>query len=118
MEAQPSGVRLAFRTRATALELDLLRTRTILVGVPDRPDGMVDLLIDGHLMQQAATTGGDVVRVDPGTGHTERQRGSVGTVRFTGLPAGDKDVEIWLPHYERTEIVALRTDETARQPAP
>ncbi len=111
VEAQPSGVRLAFRTRATAVELDLLRTRTILAGVPDRPDGMVDLLIDGHLTQQVVTTGGDVVRVDPATGHTERQRGSVGTVRFTGLPAGDKDVEIWLPHYERTEIIALRTDD-------
>ncbi|WP_205390285.1 SGNH/GDSL hydrolase family protein [Mycolicibacterium hippocampi] len=111
VEAQPSGVRLVFRTRATAIELDLLRTRTILVGVPERPDGMVDLLIDGRLTQQVATTGGDVVRVDPATGHTESRRGSVGTVRFTGLSAQDKDVEIWLPHYERIEIVALRTDD-------
>ena len=111
VEAQPSGVRLAFRTRATAVELDLVRTRTILLGVPDRPDGMVDLLVDGRLTQQVATTGGDVVRIDPATGHTESQRGSVGTVRFTGLPARDKDVEIWLPHYERIEIVALRSDD-------
>lgn len=110
VEAQPSGVRLAFRTRATAVELDLLRTRTILVGVPDRPDGMVDLLVDGRLTHQVTTTGGDVVRVDPATGLTESQRGSVGTVRFTGLSAQDKDIEIWLPHYERTEIAGLRTD--------
>lgn len=110
VEAQPAGVRIAFRTRATALELDLLRTRTVLVGVPDRPDGVVDLLIDGQLTQQMATTGGDVVRIDPTTGSAEHVPGSVGTVRFTALPARDKDVEIWLPHYERTEIVALRTD--------
>ena len=118
VEAQPSGVRLVFRTRATAVELDLLRTRTILVGVPDRPDGTVDLLVDGSLTQQVRTTGGDVVRVDPATGHTERQRGSVGTVRFTGLSARDKDVEIWLPHYERTEIVALRTDDAITRTPP
>jgi hypothetical protein len=110
VEAQPAGVRLAFRTRAAAVELDLLRTRTVLLGVPDRPDGVVDLLVDGHLTQQMATIGGDVMRVDPTTGHTEIVRGSVATMRFTALPAQDKEVEIWLPYYERTEIVALRTD--------
>ncbi|MBJ7337490.1 SGNH/GDSL hydrolase family protein [Mycolicibacterium sp.] len=110
VEAQPAGVRMVFRTRATAVELDLLRTRTILLGVPDRPDGVVDLLVDGRLTQQMATTGGNVVRIDPTTGHSEIVRGSVATMRFTALPARDKDVEIWLPHYERTEVVAMRTD--------
>ncbi|MGH3642115.1 MAG: SGNH/GDSL hydrolase family protein [Mycobacterium sp.] len=109
-EAQPSGVRLVFRTRSTVVELDTFRTRTILVGVPERPDGTVDLLVDGHLTRQAETTAGDVVRVDLATGGTEIQRGTVGTVRFTGLSTHDKDVEIWLPHYERTELVALRTN--------
>ncbi|MET8121116.1 SGNH/GDSL hydrolase family protein [Micromonospora sp. NPDC005291] len=33
-----------------------------------------------------------------------------GTVRFTGLPDRMKDVEIWLPHNEHTELVALRSD--------
>jgi GDSL-like lipase/acylhydrolase family protein len=36
--------------------------------------------------------------------------GPPGTARFTDLPAGDKDVEIWLPHTEITELIALRTD--------
>ncbi len=43
-------------------------------------------------------------------GTTERRPGRAGTVRFTGLPARDKDVEIWLPHNETTELIALRTD--------
>jgi hypothetical protein len=34
----------------------------------------------------------------------------VGTVRFPGLPDRVKDVEIWLPYNEITELVALRTD--------
>lgn len=34
----------------------------------------------------------------------------VSTARFTDLPSRDKDVEIWLPHTEITELIALRTD--------
>jgi hypothetical protein len=109
-EAQPSGVRLVFRTRSTVVELDLLRTRTILVGIPERPHGTVDLTIDGRLVGQASTTGGDVVRVDMVSGTTESEPGTPGTVRFDGLSAQEKDVEIWLPFHERNEIVALRTD--------
>lgn len=109
-EAQPSGVRLAFRTRSTTVELDLLRTRVRLTGVPDRPEGTVDLTVDGRLVNQATTTGGHVLHVDMTSGKTEVERGTPGTVRFDGLPEGDKAVEVWLPFHERTEIVALRTD--------
>ena len=108
-QAQPSGVRLAARTAATVVELDVVRTRMVLVGVPERPDGTVDLVVDGRLARQAATSGGDVVRADPSTGATRVESGPVATLRFD-LPAGDKDVEIWLPHYERIELVALRAD--------
>ncbi|MEU4312119.1 SGNH/GDSL hydrolase family protein [Nocardia sp. NPDC024068] len=111
-EAQPSGVRLVFRTCSTVVEVDLLRTRSSLVGVPDRPDGTVDLRIAGKLAGRATTSGGDVVRTDMVSGMTEWQRGRVGTVRFAGLPSREKVVEIWLPHYERIELVALRTDDT------
>lgn len=109
-ESQPSGVRLAFRTRATVIELDALRTRTVLIGVPDRPEGTVDLVVDGQLAAQATTSGGDVVRVDLSTGATEVEPGEPGTVRFDGLASDEKQVELWLPHHERTELVALRTD--------
>jgi len=109
-EAQPSGVRLAFRTRSTTVELDLLRTRVRLSGVPDRPEGTVDATVDGRLVGQATTTGGNVLNVDVTSGQTEVTRGAPGTVRFDGLPARDKDVELWLPFHERTEIVALRSD--------
>jgi hypothetical protein len=42
-EAQPSGVRLAFRTRATEIELDVLPTKTEYPGAPPRPDGVYDV---------------------------------------------------------------------------
>ncbi|WP_328413152.1 GDSL-type esterase/lipase family protein [Streptomyces violaceus] len=109
-EAQPSGVRLVLRTAATAVELDTLRTKRDYVGVPSRPDGLYDLLVDGRPAGQASGTGGNVLTIDMATWDGEVTPGPVGTVRFTGLPAGEKDVEIWLPHNETTELVALRTD--------
>ncbi|GAA2234749.1 GDSL-type esterase/lipase family protein [Streptomyces indiaensis] len=109
-EAQPSGVRLAFRTAATAVELDTLRTKRDYTGFPSRPDGLYDLLVDGRPAGQATGTGGNVLTVDLVTWESELTPGPVGTVRFTGLPAEEKDVEIWLPHNETTELIALRTD--------
>jgi hypothetical protein len=109
-ESQPSGVRLVFRTRATAIELDALPTKRVYVSLPPRPDGVYDLLIDGRLASQASVSGGNTLTMDLTTGRAEHQPGPAGTLRFTDLPAADKDVEIWLPHNETTELVALRTD--------
>ncbi|MFG2994245.1 GDSL-type esterase/lipase family protein [Streptomyces sp. NPDC048257] len=109
-ETQPSGVRLAFRTRATVIELDALRTKMAYDGAPPRPDGLYDLLIDGLPAGQAGVGGGNVLQVDMATGAVRPRSGPPGTVRFSGLPDRPKDVEIWLPHNETTELVALRTD--------
>ena len=110
VEAQPSGVRIVFRTRATAVELDTLATRRTYAGLPPRPHGVYDLLVDGWLAGQGGVPGGATLTIDMATGSTEHRPGPVGTVSFTGLPDTDKDVEIWLPHNEATELVALRTD--------
>ena len=112
-EAQPSGVRLVFRTRATAVELDVLPTKIAYQGAPPRPDGVYDLLVDGRLAGRNSVTGGNVRTIDMATGSADTRPGPVGTLRFTGLPAEVKDVEIWLPHNEITELVALRTDAPA-----
>ncbi|MFD0661327.1 GDSL-type esterase/lipase family protein [Thermocatellispora tengchongensis] len=116
-ESQPSGVRLAFRTRATAVELDTLPTKRVYAGAPPRPDGVYDLLIDGRLAAQASATGGDNLTIDMTTWTSEHRPGPVATLRFTDLPGGLKDVEIWLPHNETTELIALRADASV-EPAP
>ncbi|MBH5336744.1 lipase [Streptomyces pactum] len=109
-EAQPSGVRLAFRTRATTVELDVLPVRNAYQGAPPRPPGVYDLFVDGRMAGQAGATGGDVVTVDMATGATQLRPGPVGSVRFAGLPDRVKDVVVWLPHNEVTQLVALHTD--------
>ncbi|MGV9896128.1 lipase, partial [Streptomyces tendae] len=58
-ESQPSGVRLALRTRATALELDTLPTKRAYVGAPPRPDGVYDLLVDGRPAGRGSVAGGN-----------------------------------------------------------
>ncbi|MEV6285409.1 SGNH/GDSL hydrolase family protein [Kribbella sp. NPDC051770] len=109
-EAQPSGVRVVFRTAAAAIELDVLPTKMAYVGVPARPDGIYDLLVDGELAAQGTADGGNVLTIDFSTGSRVTTPGPVGSVRFSGLPAETKDVEIWLPYAEITQLVALRTD--------
>ncbi|MEU8549125.1 SGNH/GDSL hydrolase family protein [Streptomyces roseoverticillatus] len=110
MEAQPSGVRLAFRTRATAVELDVLHTKTVYKGIPPLPGGAYDLVVDGRPAGRAEASGGNVVTIDLATQAAENRPGPPGSVRFDGLPAGEKDVEIWLPNKETAELIALRTD--------
>ncbi|MCJ0903669.1 GDSL-type esterase/lipase family protein [Rhodococcus sp. ARC_M6] len=109
-QSQPSGVRLVFRTSATAIELDTLPTKMIYTGAPPRPQGVYDLIVDGELAGHASATGGNTVTIDMATGIAQRESGPVSTIRFADLPARSKTVEIWLPHNETTELVALRTD--------
>jgi hypothetical protein len=109
-ESQPSGVRLAFRTAATAIELDTVPVKRVYAGAPPRPDGVYDLMVDGRLVRQGSVAGGDTVLIDMASGGIQRKPGEPGTLSFDGLPAGAKDVELWLPHNETTELIALRTD--------
>ncbi|MBB5850231.1 GDSL-type esterase/lipase family protein [Amycolatopsis umgeniensis] len=111
-ESQPSGVRLVFRTTATLVELDVIATKRVFVGAPPRPDGVYELLVDGRLAGRASVTEGDTLTIDMATGTAENRQGPVRTLRFGDLPSGDKDVEIWLPHDETTQLVALRTNTT------
>jgi len=110
VEAQPSGVRLVFSSAATVIELTTLRTQRVYTGMPARPDGIYDLFLDGVLAAQASVDGGNISTINLATGTLHTEPGRPGTVRFAGLPARAKTVELWLPYNETTELVALRTD--------
>lgn len=113
MESQPSGVRLALRTEARVIELITHPTRVAYRGA-DRARGALDIFVNGDLFARDTLTGGDVVEVDLTSGVSTSRRGESHVSRILGLPAGDKRVEIWLPHNETIELVNLQADAPLR----
>jgi len=117
-ESQPSGVRVVFGTTSTALTLVTRRTRVGYAGTPDRPDGAYDLLVDGVRTARAHSSGGRQLVIDLRDGSRTVVDGEPGPVVFPALPPGDKEVEVWLPHTETTELLELHTDAPVRPAAP
>lgn len=109
-ESQASGVRLVFRTAATTLELLTLPTKRVYGNMPPRKDGVYDLFTDGRLTHQLSASGGNALHINMATGAVALLPGTVQALRFDGLAAGHKTIEIWLPHDETTELVALGSD--------
>ncbi|BCJ34082.1 lipase [Actinocatenispora thailandica] len=108
-EAQPAGVRVVGVTAARRLELVTHPTHTTYRGIA-RPRGSVDLVIDGRLVASDTLTGGDAVEIDLSTGASHRVPGPPHVSAFDGLPAGEKRVELWLPHNESVQLLDLRGD--------
>jgi hypothetical protein len=109
MEAQPSGVRLEFRSRATRIELVSQSLRVSYAGA-DRPRGRIDLVVDGTLLRTDVLTAGDDVHIDLLAGTSELRSGSTHLTVFAGLGTTDKKIDIWLPHNESLELISLATD--------
>jgi hypothetical protein len=109
-ESQPAGVRLALQTAASTLELHVLPTRRAYAGMPPRPPGVYDLVVDGHLPRQVSAAEGALLNIDPASGAGTLAPAPVQVLRFEGLPAAAKTIEIWLPHNETTELVSLHAD--------
>lgn len=108
-EGQPSGVRVVLATSARSVSLVTHPLRVAYHGA-DRPRGAVDLVLDGEPVAGSVLDGGDLIEADLETGATEFRPGPPHTSTFDGLPAGDKIVELWLPHNESVELVELRSD--------
>lgn len=104
-EAQGAGVRLAFQTASRWLELVVRATRPAAGS-----DGVYDLLVDGRLARQASARGArQPMKIDVVSGATTAVGAQMKLLRFGDLPGGRKTVEIWLPHDQVTEVVALRS---------
>ncbi|MET4920913.1 SGNH/GDSL hydrolase family protein [Streptomyces sp. PSRA5] len=115
----PTGVRLVFRTDASALELEVLTTVLHFDGAPDPMDpGSVDLVVDGELAGRAEVPVGNVLGLAGPSGEPRLEPGAPGTVRFADLSTGVKEVELWLPQQTRTELIALRADAEVLPPTP
>lgn len=116
VEAQGSGVRVAFRTAATTVELVAHRTRVTYAGAPARPDGSIDLVVDGEVVARKRSVGGSTTELDMATGTPTFLPGDDFTASFTGLAPDLKDIEVWLPHNETLELVEVRANAPVEAP--
>lgn len=103
VEAQPAGVRLALRTAATRLELEVLPTKRRYVGAPARPDGWYDVLVDGVLVDRLQAPGGNVLDVDMMTGAST-------------MTAVDDDRPRWVHHGSSISHGSIATHPTEPRP--
>jgi hypothetical protein len=108
MEAQPSGVRIELRTAASRIELDLHSSRLAYRGIT-RPRGRVDIVVDGAPTASVVLDAGDAVETDLSTGQAIAVPGPTQTIGVD-LDGVEHLVEIWLPHNESVELIALRSD--------
>jgi lysophospholipase L1-like esterase len=110
-----SGVRLVFETDSPFIALDVLETGFQIVGDARRASTF-DLLIDGKLAHRANASGGPTIVIDAGKlpPTMNIEPGSPTTVRFNGLGAASKTVEIWLPHTAMVRLQALHVSGNAK----
>lgn len=114
VEAQPAGVRIAFETTSTSLELRASATRYVYTGLPARPRGIFDLVVDGAVVASTSLETATVISIDLSTGAMTTTPGGASAVRFDGLREGMKTVGIWLPHNETVEVAELHSDAPLR----
>jgi hypothetical protein len=78
-----------------------------------------DLVIDGTLVDQVATTVGNLFTLGPGEGEITFDPGEPSTISFRRLTPDLKVIELWLPPAAVVEFRGLRVDDDARvEPAP
>lgn len=108
MVRMPAGVRLVFTTDSRRIGLTVMTTT--MVTPPAAPRAVVfDLVADGVVTSQVFH-GGNLIVLDPANpGEFELQRGQAGTLWFE-LPAGEKSIELWLPHNAFVEVRDLQLD--------
>jgi hypothetical protein len=111
-----AGVRLRLRTAARSLALG------VHVTVPVLPAGRLpasfDLAVDGTVLARVPATAGDVLSLALDLDDARLSPGPAETVRFDNLPAGEKDVEIWLPHGAIVDLRTLDSDAPLLAPTP
>src|SRR6476659_6256953 len=108
-----TGVRIAFRTDAPWIELDVMPTGFEVTGSP-APVVAYDLVVDGTRVDRRAVDFGTRLVMDLATLDLSVRTSPAGTVRFDGLSDGMKTVEIWLPQSAASELRALRVPDGAR----
>jgi hypothetical protein len=114
MVQMTSGVRLAFRTTSTCIELDTMVTAIRLEGELRAPT-VFDLVVNGEQHRSQSTDSGNTIVVDMSRVPfgARLEPGPPSTLRFDALPPGIKDIALWLPQAATVELRGLRIDADA-----
>jgi hypothetical protein len=106
------GVRVAIDTEASVLEFEVAVYRAIVGGSAGEYPVTFDLVIDGSLHAAEALSEWGTRSFDIDANFLGEERRPT-TLRFEGLPAGRKVVELWLPQTATVELCTVRGDAPA-----
>ena len=115
--AESAGVRLAFRTAATTIELDVAARRMAPDAASALPPSRYELTRTARVVAEARAVAGSryLFTFEDPSGRVVD--GPPSTVRFAGLPAVETEYELWLPFTDAIELLALRADAPVAPPA-
>ena len=118
VSSMPPGGRLEFVTGSTPIELEAVFTRLEYGGITPHV-ATIDLVVDGEVVASEALADTDVIRFpDRSSLDFEMVHVEPSVVRFDGLAAGRKHVEIWLAQNATAMLRQLRVDDDATVEAP
>ncbi|WP_051325959.1 SGNH/GDSL hydrolase family protein [Glycomyces tenuis] len=109
--AESAGVRLALRTAADVVELDVRARRIAADAETPFPPSAYELTERGRLVATAGAAAGSryVFAFERPSG--EIVEGPAATVRFERLGTGrERELELWLPYHDHVELLELRAD--------
>ncbi|MCD2443222.1 GDSL-type esterase/lipase family protein [Agromyces sp. SYSU K20354] len=114
--AESAGIRLAFRTTATVIELDVRARRMTPDAESPLPPSTYELTSGREVVGRSHAAAGSryVFSFDRPEGMVID--GPASTVRFTGLDGDALDLELWLPYTDAVEVLALRADAPVERP--
>ena len=115
--AESAGVRLAFRTAATTLELEVSARRMAPDEASELPASRYELTSDGVVVAEADAVAGSRYLFSFEDPRGIVVDGAPSVVRFAGLPSVESEYELWLPFTDAVEVLALRADAPVRPPA-
>lgn len=113
---QSAGIRLAFRTAATRLELRVSGMKMTELPDTPMPPGWYDVTRDGEVVASAASTVGPRFVFAFERPNAYRVDGPDDVLAFD-LPGDDAEFELWLPYTDEVELLALSADAAVRPPA-
>ena len=108
--AESAGVRLAFRTAATTVELEVSACRMAPDEASELPPSRYELTSGGAVVAEATVVAGSRYLFSFDDPRGLIVDGAPSTVRFTGLAPVESEYELWLPFTDAVEVLALRAD--------